>query len=114
MALTTAELNTAAGAAAARLTHISLHTGNPGSTGASEASGGSPAYARKALSFGSATGGATEATEVTFDVPAGTYTHFGCWSAGTGGTFRGGGALAASQTLSGQGTVKVTLTLTAA
>lgn len=114
MALTTAELNTAADAAAARLLYVSLHTANPGSTGASEVTGGSPAYARKALTFGAAASGAASASEVTFDAPAGTFTHFGVWSAASGGTFRGGAALASSQTLAAQGTVKVTVTLTAA
>lgn len=111
MGYTTAEKNVVADAEAARLVYASLHTGDPGSTGASEATGGSPAYARKALSFGAASGGTATASEVTFDVPAGTYSHFGVWSASTGGTFRAGNALATSQVVSSQGQVKVTITL---
>jgi hypothetical protein len=111
MPLTDAERNTVADAEAARLLYASLHTGNPGSTGASEATGGTPAYARKALTFASAASGTATAGEVTFDVPAGTYTHFGVWSASTGGTFRGGNPLAVSQTMSSQGQIKLTVAL---
>lgn len=112
MPLTTTELQADVDAAKARLLFISLHTADPGSTGTSEATGGSPAYARQSLTFGATNGsGDAVATQVTFDVPAGTYTHFGTWSAVTAGTFRGGGALTPTQTLASQGQVKVTLTL---
>lgn len=106
-----AERNIAADAVAARITYLSLHTANPGTTGASEASGGAPAYARKAVTFGAATAGTATSVEVTFDVPAGTYTHFGAWSAATAGTFRGGNALATSQVISSQGQLKLTVTI---
>lgn len=115
-----AELNAMADAEAARITHLSLHTADPGKTGASEVTGGSPAYARQAVTFGAAgaagplgsgsqpaTVGVAWSSEVTFDAPAGAYSHAGGWSASTAGTFRGGNALAASQTLSSQGQVKV-------
>lgn len=66
-------------------THAALHTGNPGTTGANEATGGS--YARKALTWtGGASDGSTSAAQVEFDVPAGTYTHVSLWNAPTGGT----------------------------
>ena len=119
---TDAELNAMADAEAARITYASLHTGAPSTTGANEATGGSPAYARKALTFNAAgaagplgstpqpaTVGVAWSDEVTFDAPAGTYTHAGGWSASTAGTFRGGNSLAASQTLSSQGQVKVSV-----
>lgn len=119
---TDAELNAMADAEAARVSYASLHTANPGTTGASEATGGSPAYARKAVTFNAAgaagplgsgsqpaTVGVAWSDEVTFDVPAGTYSHGGGWSAATAGTFRGGNALGASQTLESQGQVKVSL-----
>ena len=112
MPLTTAERNTVADAEAARLSYVSLHTADPGSSGTSEATGGSPAYARKALSFGADASGTASATAVTFDVPAGTYTHFGTWSASPAGTFRGGAALTGgSVTFGGQGQLQVTVTL---
>lgn len=90
MPLTTTELQAAADAEAARITWLSLHTASPGTSGANEASGGSPAYARKQTTWGSAnSSGVAVGSQVTFDVPAGTYTHVGFWSASTAGTFRG-------------------------
>lgn len=111
MPLIPAELNVIADAEKARLLYVSLHTATPGTTGANEASGGAPAYARKALVWGASSGGVATATEVTFDVPAGTYTHFGVWDAVTAGNFRGGNALQTSQVVSSQGQVKVTVSL---
>lgn len=71
--------------------YASLHTATPGSTGASEVTGGSPAYARKALTWNSAaTGSKTLSNTPTFDVPASTtVTHVGLWSAVTSGTYYG-------------------------
>jgi hypothetical protein len=78
--------------------YVSLHTGDPGLNGASEVSGGS--YAREAVSFGAASGGAMENDAlVRFDsVPAGTITHFGLWDAASAGNFLWGAALTASKT----------------
>ncbi len=69
----------------------SLHTANPGSTGASEITGGSPAYARKSLTWNAAANGAkTLSNTPTFDIPAGTtVAYFGLWSAASGGTYYG-------------------------
>lgn len=93
---------------------ISLHTADPGITGASEATGGSPAYARKSTTWSAgASDGSVAGSEVTFDVPAGTFSHFGVWTAGTAGTFIGGGALSSPATLGAQGQVKVTATISA-
>lgn len=93
-------------------TWISLHTADPGSTGTSEASGGSPAYARKQTTWtAGASDGVSSGSQVTFDVPAGTYTHVGIWSASTSGTFVDKCAIS-STTLSGQGQVLVTPTFT--
>ena len=107
-----ATLNTAASDETAHYAYISLHTADPGTTGASEATGGSPAYARKAAVWGTPSGGVVSATQVTFDVPAGTYGYFGLWSAATGGTFYLGKPLNAPQAPSGQTTIPVTVTLT--
>jgi hypothetical protein len=92
-------------------TYISLHSASPGSTGANEATGGSPAYGRKQTTWaaGSSDGSIT-GSQVTFDAAAGTYSHYGIWSAATGGTFVDGGALSTSVTLSGQGQILVTPT----
>lgn len=91
MPLTTAELQAAVDTEAARITYLSLHTADPGQTGASEVTGGSPAYARKLTTWGAAdASGVSTGSQVTFDVPGGTtITHVGFWSAATAGTFRG-------------------------
>lgn len=90
MPLTTAELQAAVDTEAARITWLSLHTADPGATGTSEVTGGSPAYARKQTTWGAAdASGVSTGSQVTFDVPAVTITHVGFWSASTAGTFRG-------------------------
>lgn len=104
--------NSLAAAYAGLGTWVSVHTATPGTTGASELSGGSPAYARKQTTWGTPTAGVVTGSEVTFDVPAGTYTHWGLWSAATGGTFRDGGPLATTATVSGQTTIKVPISYT--
>lgn len=68
----------------------SLHSAYS-STGASELTGGAPAYARKGLTWAAASAGAkaTSATAV-FDVAAGsTVAFFGLWDAVTAGNFLG-------------------------
>lgn len=67
--------------------YVSLHTAAPGTTGASETSGGS--YARQACSWNAATGGAkTNSTALTFSTAGTTaITDAGTWSALTAGTF---------------------------
>ena len=64
---------------------IGLATGAPGSTvsPASEASGGSPAYARQATSW-TVSGSTAIGTAVTFNVPAGTYSYMLLCSASSG------------------------------
>lgn len=92
--------------------YVSLHTADPGTTGANEAAGGAPAYARVQTTWApGASDGVATGSEVTFDVPPGAYTHVGVWSASTGGTFVGGTAIP-STTLGAQGQVKVDPTLT--
>lgn len=110
MPLTPTELNNVVDTEKARLVKISIHTGDPGTTGADEVSGGS--YARGTLTFASgAAGGSASANQVTINVPAGgPYTHFGVWdSAGT--TFEGGNPLSSSETFGADGQIKVTVTL---
>lgn len=61
----------------------SLHTAFPGTTGASEVAGGSPAYAQKAITINSASGGSRLLNAgVTFDVPATTVRWVGFWNSG--------------------------------
>lgn len=80
--------------------YVSLHSADPGTTGANEATGGS--YARQACSgkFGAASGGLKQNSgAITFaNMPAGTWTHFGIFDAVSGGNFIWGGALSASKT----------------
>lgn len=68
----------------------SLHDGDPSTTGANEISGGSPAYARQAITYAAASGGQrSSSAAITFDVPASTVTHVGLWSLVSAGTFYG-------------------------
>ena len=114
MAFTNATKESAALSITGAGAYISLHTADPGTTGTSEATGGSPAYARKLTTWtGGASDGSVPGSQVTFDAPAGAYTHIGIWSASTGGTFVGGLALSSSVTLGAQGQVLVTPTITA-
>ena len=71
------------------VTYLSAHTGPPGSTGASEVTGGT--YVRQPVTWGTPSGGAMAITaSVTFDIPASTtVVAIGLWSAETGGTFYG-------------------------
>lgn len=65
---------------------VSAHTAYPGAAGSNEASGGSPAYARKAITLAPASGGAKAAsTNPAIDVPAGTYGWHCLWDAATAG-----------------------------
>lgn len=94
---------------ASRALYLSLHSADPGSGGANEVSGGSPAYAREAVTWDAASSGElTTSGSVTFDVPAGDVAHVGLWSASSGGgTFYGSGALT-RETFAAQGTYELT------
>ncbi|MBF6538194.1 hypothetical protein IU418_13370 [Nocardia farcinica] len=85
---------------------VSLHTADPGTTGASEATGGG--YVRVQGTWTSGSGGALSMSELTFTAPAGEYTHAGLWSASSAGTFFDKCALNPSITISSAGTIKVT------
>lgn len=66
---------------------ISLHTADPGTTGASEVSGGS--YARVAVTWGTPSSGTVANTNApTVNLPASTTAAYvGVWSASSGGTY---------------------------
>lgn len=92
--------------------YISLHTASPGTTGANEATGGSPAYARQLTTWtDGGDDGVIAGSQVTIDVAAGTYTHFGVWSASSAGTYIDGGDIT-DTVMGAQGQIKVTPTLT--
>lgn len=105
-----ASLNTLRNVAHAAIaqTYASLHTADPSTTGANEVTGGSPAYARKAINFGAASAGsmASSSTPV-FDVPATTVAYVGFWDASTSGNFIGSAAVT-SEVFASQGTYTVT------
>ena len=86
--------------------YLSLHTADPGKTGASEVTGGS--YARQAVTFGTfATGQASNTAKIDFtSMPAATVTHIGIWDASTAGTFHQSGALTASVTVTAGNTLE--------
>jgi hypothetical protein len=71
----------------------SLHTAYS-ATGANELTGGSPAYARKAITWSAAAAGSKAASSApVFDIPAATTVAFvGLWSLVSAGTFAGMGA----------------------
>ena len=112
MPYTTAGLNAAVNGVATAGAHISLHTADPSTTGASEVTGGT--YARVATTWGTASNGVRTGSQVTVNVPAGAaVTHWGVWSAATAGTFLFGGALGSTETFGAAGTLAHTPTLTA-
>lgn len=90
--------------------YISLHTADPGETGANEVAGGS--YARQAGSFGNAAAGAVTTT-ATIDftgMPSATLTHVGVWSSSTAtasANFIWGGALTASKSTNSGDTFRI-------
>ncbi|QKT07924.1 hypothetical protein HUN08_12550 [Gordonia sp. X0973] len=92
--------------------YVALYTGNPGASGNSnEVTGGTPAYARKQTTWTSGSGGALSGTSVTIDVPAGTYTYAGIWTAASGGSCIDWVAIT-STTLGAQGQIVVTPSFT--
>lgn len=86
---------------------LSIHTADPGTTGASEATGGS--YARQSAGYSAASAGACVlAAAVSFTLmPAGTFTHLGLWDSTGTPVFLQGAALAASKTLSAGDTLTI-------
>lgn len=111
---TVAMRNILANAYAAAATHAALFTGDPGTAGnnTNEVTGGSPAYARKALSWSSASASAVTVTPAAFDVPAGTtVTYAGVCSSSSGNTVLDKGPVT-SQNFASQGTYTLTLTYT--
>ncbi|MFI5775968.1 hypothetical protein [Nocardia sp. NPDC051570] len=99
-----------AGAPAA---YVSVHYADPGITGANEAKDGAPAYARKQTTWTSGTGGVINGSQVTIDLPAGTYNYVGLWKTATGGQADFiDKVLISSTTLGGQGQLLITPTFT--
>lgn len=110
------EVNLIADGEAARIAEFSLHTADPGTTGAAEATG-SP-YARQAPTYSAAgaegplgatdqpaTPGVAWCDTFYFSTPVGTFTHFGAWT--SGGAFIGGNAL--TETITGPSSTGVAI-----
>jgi hypothetical protein len=116
LASTAAEQAALNGIAAVAL-YLGINTGSPGTTTsaalANELSGGSPAYARTAITWGAASGAnpsvIANTNSMTVNVPASTITNFSTWTIATlaSGTYEIGGALSASQVFSTQGTFTI-------
>jgi hypothetical protein len=74
---------------------LSLHTADPGDTGASEVSGSSYARVNVTAAFsGAAAGDATNSAQIDFPEVTGSQyvaTHWGLWTAVTAGSYRIGG-----------------------
>lgn len=102
MAMTVGYRNSIADHGAGLITHIALFNG------ASEITGGSPAYARKAVTWAAAALGVIRPNaDLTFDIPAGaTVDGWVGFSALTAGTNYGGQALTAED-FAGQGQYKL-------
>ncbi len=93
-------------------THAALYTTVPGATAGTEVTGGTPAYARKALTWGAAAASAVTVTPAAFDVPSGTtIAGAGVHTAVTAGTYLDGAGVT-SQAFASQGTYTLTLTYT--
>jgi hypothetical protein len=91
--------------------YVSLHTDNPGETGANEVLVAADAdYVRKSTTFTDATSGSCSnesATTWTVDSASAGYTirYVGIWDASTSGNFLGGGELYSSHTVSANSVV---------
>lgn len=74
--------------------YLSLHSANPGTTGANEISGGS--YARQSITFGSPSSGSQASTSsqsfTNMPAEAGGTPYFGIWTASSGGSYVAGGS----------------------
>jgi hypothetical protein len=89
-----------AGSVSGKTPYLSLHTADPGYTGASELTGGSYARVNGGPKFKAAASRALDNdVEIQFTgLPACTVTHFGVWDAATNGNFLWGGQLGSSRT----------------
>lgn len=107
--LDTTARNVGVDAIAALALRVALHTGDPGAanTASNEVTGGSPAYARKAIAWNAASGGSAQcSSNVVLDVPASTtVTWISIWN--TAGTVRYYKKAVTSEAFGAQGTYTV-------
>lgn len=117
MAIRNASTRTSlAGSYATLLPFGALFSADPGTSGTAtgEITGGTPAYARKNMTWGAASASAVVSAATVFDVPAGaTVAYFGVATSGTAGAATVGDSVAVtSQAFVSQGTYTVTATYT--
>lgn len=117
MSFSTSGLNDALAGIIAVGIALSVHTADPGTTGASE----DTAVVRVAANWGTPAAASVDSAQVAFAIPTDaasrTYTHFGVWDSTTvaGSAFKTGGPLDQSEIFSPNGgTLNFTGTLTAA
>ena len=97
--LTTEGQNASAGGVSDTFGWLALFNGDPDGAG-TELSGGSPAYARKAVTWNTPAAGAVTASNVpiTFDIPSGaTVSHWAIYDASTAGNRGDSRAFSASE-----------------
>lgn len=87
---------------------FAIHTGDPGTTGANEAVGGS--YARQNANYNPASGGvgALSSTVSFAGLPAGTYTHLSTWDSSPTPKFIQGAPLAVPKTIGNGDGINIT------
>ena len=109
MALNATALNLMLDALGAVAVYVSLHTDAVGGGSGNEVTGGSPAYARKSITWNAAAAGNLDNNaNPTFDVPAGTtIRRVGFFSAVTAGTYYGDADIT-DETFGAQGTYSLT------
>lgn len=111
---TTTQQNNLASAYASNGPAGSVYTTTPTSSPGTEPSGGSPAYARKTIGWGSPSGGVITGS-ATFDIPSGTTLVGAGVHSSTSGTAAAtylDGTTVTSQAFASQGTYAVTFTFT--
>jgi len=92
-------------------TWFSLHTGDPGTTGANEGTG--TGYARDDTVWAAAnpSSGTKTGSQASIGAAAQSYSHWGLWTAASGGTFHMGGALPAPESYGAPGLYLLTPTM---
>lgn len=111
MAQSNASKAVAQDAIGAVATWFSLHTGDPGTTGANEGTGTGYARAQTVWAAANSGTGTKAGSQAAIGAAAQAYTHWGLWTASTVGTFHMGGALPAPETYGAPGQYLLTPTM---
>jgi hypothetical protein len=90
---------------------FSVHTADPGTTGANEMTGTGAARGQTTWNAANPATGTKTGSEAVIGVPAGTATHWGLWTASSGGTFHNSGALPVAEVYAAPGTYGLTPTM---